>query len=290
VTRTLTVSGPGGRLLEVEVAGPEDGAALIFHHGTPSVRDLFEPLVREGAARGIRHIGYSRPGYASSTRAPGRSVADCAHDVEAIADELGVERFFVAGLSGGGPHALACAALLGERVIAAATIGGVAPWHAEGLDFLHGMGEDNHIELGAAASSEAELEQYLNSQLPAFAHVSGAEIAQAYGQLVSRVDREAMTGEFTEFLARGARRAMSAGIWGWFDDDLAFVTPWGFDLAAIKVPLTVWQGEQDRFVPPSHARWLSEHVPGAELELRPEHGHLSLLAGGYGEILERLRR
>jgi pimeloyl-ACP methyl ester carboxylesterase len=284
----LTVSGPGGRTLEVEVAGPDAGETLIFHNGTPAAGTMFAPLVEIGAERGLRHVAYSRPGYGSSTRDPGRTVADCAQDVVAVADALGVERFYVAGLSGGGPHALACAALLPERVIAVATFGSVAPWDAEGLDFLEGMGEENHVEFGAAVAGKRELEEYLDAQVPILGAVTAQDVARAYGDLVGAADRDAITGGYAEYLAGATRRALETGIWGWFDDDLAFVAAWGFDLGAIERPVFVWQGGDDRFVPPAHAEWLAGHVAEARFEPRPEHGHLSLLVGAYGEALDQL--
>jgi len=144
VKRTsVDVLTPDGRRLAVEVAGPQDGEVVVFHTGTPSAGSLFAPLLEAGAERGLRHVSYSRPGYGDSDRQPGRTIADCTHDVAAIADALGVERFYTTGHSGGGPHALACAALLPDRVNSATTTAGVAPFDAEGLDWLAGMGQEN---------------------------------------------------------------------------------------------------------------------------------------------------
>src|SRR5205814_10345223 len=136
------VSGPAGRTLGGEISVQDRGRVVVFHPGTPDAGLVFAPLAALGAERGIRHVSYSRPGYGLSERSPGRTVSDCAQDVAAILDALGIERAFMIGQSGGGPHALACAALLGERTIAAATLGGVAPRHAEGLDWYAGMGEE----------------------------------------------------------------------------------------------------------------------------------------------------
>ena len=152
--RTLQIAGSGGRLLDVELSRPDEGRPLIFHNGTPMAGRMFAPMVEQGAERGVRHIAYSRPGYCGSERDTGRTVADCARDVAAIADELGIERFLTVGWSGGGPHALACAALLPERTMAAATLAGVAPFNAHGLDWLAGMGEENIEEFGAARAGE----------------------------------------------------------------------------------------------------------------------------------------
>ena len=139
MSENRTIEGPGGRLLDFELSGPQDGRLLVLHHGTPSAGWAYPQWTADGAQRGLRHLCYSRPGYSSSARHEGRTVADCAADVAAIVDALGVDRFYTAGISGGGPHALACAALLPDRVIAAASIAGVAPSDADGLDFLAGM-------------------------------------------------------------------------------------------------------------------------------------------------------
>jgi pimeloyl-ACP methyl ester carboxylesterase len=281
------IDGPRGRL-DVTTGGPADGRALIHHSGTPSAALLFAPLVAIGAERGWRHISYARPGYDGSARHPGRSVADCAADVAAIADALAIERFYTTGQSGGGPHALATAALLGDRVIAAATTGGVAPWNAAGLDFLAGMGQENHDEFGAAVAGEAELRSWLERQAKAMVTVSGAELHTSLGDLLSEVDRRALTGEFADHIGESFAASVRNGVDGWLDDDLAFICDWGFDLQAISVPVTIWQGGQDRFVPFAHGRWLADHVRGARPCLLADHGHLSIELELYGDVLDGL--
>jgi pimeloyl-ACP methyl ester carboxylesterase len=277
-----------GRRLAVFVAGPEDGEAIIVHGGTPDGRPLFSANVEEGTRRGLRHISYQRPGYGGSERLPGRSVADCAGDVAAIADALEIETFFVAGASGGGPHALACAALLPARVRAAATIASVAPIDAEGLDWLDGMGDENIHEFAAMEAGPKALENFLETEAENYRSVRGEEVLHALGDLISDADRPALTGDFADHLAASIREALRNGIWGWFDDDMAFNRNWGFDLAGIEVPVAIWQGDDDRFVPPPHGRWLAENVAGAAAHLSPGEGHLSLNISSYGEILDGL--
>jgi pimeloyl-ACP methyl ester carboxylesterase len=261
---------------------------VVFHTGTPGAGRLFAPLVDLSTERGLRHVGYSRPGYGSSDRHPGRSVADCAADVVAIADYLGIDRFFTTGWSGGGPHALACAALLPERVIATATIASVAPWHADGLDWLNGMGQENLEEFAAAEAGEEQLLAHLERAGAAVARATGPELHAVLGDLLSEIDREALTGEFADYLAASGREGLANGVWGWFDDDIAFSRDWGFRLGAISRPVTIWQGKQDRFVPFAHGAWLADHVSGARKQLHDEHGHLSLAVGRYGQILDGL--
>jgi pimeloyl-ACP methyl ester carboxylesterase len=209
-------------------------------------------------------------------------------DVAAIADELGIERFFVAGGSGGGPHVLACAALLPERVIAAATIASVAPRSAEGLDWLEGMGQENLEEEAAAEAGPEELLAFLEPFRDKMMSATGSELYAVLGDLLSEVDRSVVTGEYAEHLAEGGRAGLAPGVYGWFDDDLAFIRDWGFDLQDVSRPVTIWQGGQDRMVPPTHGEWLAAHVPGARAKLLPDHGHLSLSLALYGDILDDL--
>ncbi len=254
---SLRVASADGRKLDVAIAGPEDGALVLLHDGTPTAGHLFGPLVAAGAERGVRHASYARPGYRGSDRSAGRSVADCIPDVAAVADALGADRFHVLGWSGGGPHCLATAALLPDRVLSAATIGGVAPADAEGLDWTAGMGEENVAEFGAARAGEPELRSFLEVMAADLAEVSGEELHRELGGLVSEVDRRALTGDFADHMAATFRAAVSRGIWGWFDDDMAFIGDWGFDPGAIEPPVAIWQGGEDRFVPFAHGKWLA---------------------------------
>jgi pimeloyl-ACP methyl ester carboxylesterase len=285
----MRVEAPGGRVLQVWVEGPEDGDVVIGHHGTPSSGLPFAVPVREAAERGLRHVTYSRPGYGDSTRDEGRSVAHCAADVGAIADALGADAFYTYGGSGGGPHTLACGALLPDRVKAVASIAGVVPWGAEGIDFLEGMGEDNHVEFGAALGGPETLGVWMDEHARDTAEVASKEdLLKAFGDLVSAVDRAALSGEFAEHMVQNERLALAGGYWGWYDDDLAFTRDWGFDPAEITVPVSIWQGRQDRFVPFTHGEWLAAHVPGARAHLSDEHGHLSLALASFGQILDDL--
>jgi pimeloyl-ACP methyl ester carboxylesterase len=277
-----------GRRLDVASAGPEDGPVVLFHTGTPGEGIVYDGLIEEGTARGLRHIAYSRPGYGSSGRRRGRSVADCVTDVEAIASAFGIERFYTVGWSGGGPHALACAALLPERTIAAATLAGVAPCDAPGLDWLAGMGDENIEEFAAARAGEEQLVAYVEAQRPGMSAATAEELRAGMGDLLSPIDQRMMSGEFAEYIASVFKGAMSEGPWGWVDDDFAFLGDWGFDLAAIERPVTIWQGPEDRMVPYEHGKWLAEHVAGAQPQLLDGEGHLSILLGAYGRVLDEL--
>jgi pimeloyl-ACP methyl ester carboxylesterase len=271
-----TVRMPDGRDLDVLRHGAPDAFPLVFQCGTPNAPDEFPLLFDAVDARGWQLVAPARPGYAGSSRQEGRSVADAAGDVAATLDAFGLDRFVTLGWSGGGPHALACAALLPDRCQAAASLAGAAPHDAEGLDFLAGMGEENVAEFSRAARSRADLEAMIEPWGVAMASVTADQVAGMLGDLVDEVDRRALTGDLAETMARMIRRALSSGIAGWVDDDLAFVRPWGFDLGAIAVPVWVWQGARDRMVPFAHGEWLAAHVPGARARLYDDHGHVSL--------------
>lgn len=249
---------------------------LVFHHGTPSGLVPFSPLVEAAAERGLRVVMPARPGYEGSAPRQGRSVAEIAADVTAILDVLNAQRFLTIGWSGGGPHALACAALLPGRCLAAASIAGVAPHDAEELDWLGGMGHSNVDEFGAARQGEAALVPFLEAAATELAAVTGADVADDLGNLISEADKAALTGDFADYLAAALRAGVSAGVAGWRDDDLAFVKPWGFDLDRLG-SVAIWQGDQDRMVPYAHGAWLAGHIPGARVRLLPGDGHLTLM-------------
>ena len=249
---------------------------------------VHEPLRRAAQERGLHYVAYSRPGYGDAPRRPGRTVAECAGDVAAILDELGADRCYTVGWSGGGPHALACAALLGDRVIKAAVLAGVAPRDADGLDWTAGMGEENLAESAALEAGPEALRAFLEQARASLADVTAEQIAASLGDLIGAADRRALEGDFAAFLARSLRTAIGAGIDGWFDDDLALDRDWGFDLGAIDRPVTIWHGDEDRMVPLAHGRWLAAHVAGARAQLRPGEGHISLVVDHFGEILDDL--
>jgi len=269
------------------VVGPKDGTPLVFHHGSPGARMLFEPFVEAAVARGLRYVSYSRPGYGNSTRQPGRIVADCSTNTANLLDQLGADHFFTIGWSGGGPHALACAAILPQRVIAASTIASPAPYGAQNLDWLAGQGAETIEKIQAVLTDPGRLQSLLEREEPKFAHVTGDQIIAALGDL-PEVDKAVLSGRLGAFLADNLREAYQNGFWGLFDDNIAFSRDWGFDLGRIKVPVTVWQGAKDRMVPFAHGRWLADNVRDVRAHLLPEHGHLSLAVSSFDKILDDL--
>ncbi len=276
--RQFVVELPEGRSLHAYDSGDPDGQLVVHHHGTPGSGLLRREWAEDALARGIRLVGYDRAGYGGSSRHAGRSVSDVAADIAALADSLGVERFSTWGISGGGPHSLACAALLGDRVIAAATIASVAPYDAGELDFLAGMGQDNLDEFGAAVAGEdAALRPYLEVSRRVQLLASTPEnLRDAMESLLPDVDKAALTGETAEYFHSSMTSGLRVSSDGWLDDDIAFVTPWGFDVASIAVPMLVMQGEQDLMVPFAHGQWLATAIPSADVRLLPDEGHVSL--------------
>lgn len=254
-----------GRTLHVYDTDTDTGTGLtvFWHHGTPNTGAPPEPLFPAAAERGIRWVSFDRPAYGGSTPLPGRDVASVAADARAVADALGIERFAVMGSSGGGPHALACAALLPDRVLAAGSVSGLAPAGAEGLDWFAGMGAAGAAELRAAAEGRAALEE----------HLAGADFDP---ELFTPADHAALAGPWG-WLGRIAWQAIQAGTGGAVDDNLAFVGPWGFEPGQVRVPVLVLHGGEDRMVPSSHGEWLARHLPSAQFWLRPEEGHVSVL-------------
>jgi pimeloyl-ACP methyl ester carboxylesterase len=288
-TERRSITLPDGRTTEFLVAGPADGLPLVLHEGTPCGLVLYPPTVRAAATRGLRVVLAARPGYEGSTPRPGRRVVDVAEDTAAVLDELGADSFVTAGWSGGGPHALACAAALSGRCLAAASIAGVAPYPAPGLDWMAGMGPENVAEFGAALAGEAELTAFLDREAAPIRTVTGPDVAQAFGGLVIEADQAVLTGEFADHIAACLRAALSSGIAGWRDDDLAFTRDWGFSLAP-DPPLraAIWQGDQDRMVPFAHGQWLAAAIPGARVHLMPGDGHLSMTISAFDRILDDL--
>jgi pimeloyl-ACP methyl ester carboxylesterase len=279
------------RLLEVFDAGPAGGELLIMNHGTPGSGMVYRGWAERCATRGIRLASYSRPGYGGSTRLEGRSVANCAADVVAVAEALGADNFYVEGHSGGGAPALACAALLPDCVRAVAVIAGAAPKDAEGFDWWAGNAAENLEEFRAAELGGDALRRLLEAWRDDMLEPSGDDIDQSLaslGSLVSATDRAVLTPELSAFNAARRRHSIGKSVWGWFDDDLSEMKPWGFDIGSIDVPVSIWYGEDDNFVPASHAEWLMTNVPGATGHILAGEGHWTIKERRLDEVLDAL--
>ena len=256
----------GGRTLHVYDTHPNDAdgrLAVFWHHGTPNVGAPPEPLFAAAERLGVRWVSYDRPAYGGSTPSPGRDLASAAVHVSVIAGALGIDRFAVMGHSGGGSHALACGALLGERVLGVVSVAGLAPFGAEGLDWFRGMAPSGAASLRAAARGRAAKERY---------EASAGE--QDPGFIPA--DRVALSGAWS-WLGDVVGPAVEGGPGGLIEDDLAYVAPWGADPARVTAPTLLLHGGRDRVVPPSHGEWLARRCPSAELRLFPDDGHISVL-------------
>jgi pimeloyl-ACP methyl ester carboxylesterase len=233
-------------------------------------------------------ITFSRAGYGASTRRTGRSVADDTDDVAAVLDHVGADRCLLAGWSGGGPHALACAARLADRVVGALVIAGVAPYDAEGLDYLAGMGEQNVEEFGLALDGEAALRPVHEREAAEMRDADAAALIEGMSTLLPDADRAVLTGEFGEDLAAMFNESLRISVDGWLDDDLAFVRPWGFKLTEVAVPTFLWQGSEDLMVPLGHGQWLAGQIPGVTAHQLDGEGHLLVATRALDAMLDEL--
>jgi pimeloyl-ACP methyl ester carboxylesterase len=244
---------------------PGSAVAVFWLHGSPNIGSPPEPLFAVAEANGLRWVSYDRPGYGGSSRHDGRTVASAAADVAAIADALSIGRFAVLGHSGGGPHALACAALLPERVIAAVSVSGPAPLGADGLDWFAGWSPGIAAENRAAAAGRAALE----------AHWAQAE-PEDMGAFFTEADIAALSGRWS-WLAGVAGQAIQQGSEGFLEDTVAGTRPWGFQPDAIRVPVLIMHGARDKMVPCAHGEWLAARCPAAESRIVPDAGHITVL-------------
>jgi pimeloyl-ACP methyl ester carboxylesterase len=274
-----TLETPDGRTLAYATWGDPDGFPILSLHGTPGCRLNRWPNEDVYIRAGAYWVTHDRAGYGRSDRRHGRNVADEAADVEALADELGFDRFGVSGGSGGGPHVLACAALLADRVVRAVCTVGVAPLGSPGLteeEWLAGMDPENVKEFGWAKAGEEvltpELEQ-LQKQGEERAAFDPSSILDDFE--LSESDRaELARPEAMQVIRESTAEQAANGVGGWVDDDLAFRQPWGFDLAAISVPVLIRYGLTDVLVPPAHGEWLAANVPGCIVDAADTSGHL----------------
>lgn len=254
---------PDGRTLHGYDAGG-DGPAVLWQHGTPNVGAPPQPLLAPAAELGVRWVSLDRAGYGGSSPHPDRTIGDAARDAIAVIDALGVDRFAVMGYSGGGPHALACAALAPTRVAAVAAISSLAPIDADDLEWFAGMGPTSAGALRAALAGSADRHR--------FEH----ENADAPLDFTAR-DWAALAGPWG-WLGTVAAAGVASGIDGLVADDRAYVRVWGVDLSAISAPVLIVHGDDDRVVPLAHGRWLAQAIPSAELRQLTGEGHISAIA------------
>ena len=287
VEREGTLRTSDGRTLAYVVRGAGDGVPLILCHGTPGSRYARHPDEGIYERHGVRAVVYDRPGYGRSDPKPGRSVADAAADVEAIADDFGFERFAVVGGSGGGPHALACGALLGARIVRVGALVTPAPSDTRDFDFFDGLADLNVKEFSAALEGREAIEAYLQPFVDTLRREADAVIDEIATEL-PEVDRAfAAREDFRAAMRRSFVEAVRQGMRGWADDDLAFAKSWGFQPEDVTAEVRVWQGELDVLAPRSHGEYVASRLPNARFELLQGAGHF--LDEEWGVVLDWLR-
>jgi pimeloyl-ACP methyl ester carboxylesterase len=275
---------PVGRTLEVATLGEPSGQTVLFHHGTPGSANLVKmlaPLVEDGS---VFVVTTSRAGYGKSSRLEGRDVASVVSDARAALDSLGRSEYVVVGWSGGGPHALACAALDAPRCVAAWSLAGVVPTTVD-FDWTEGMGPENVEEFALAKKGGPEYDAVMAMAGETFGAATKDDVVALFGGLLSEPDRavfepEAVRQAFVDSLHQG----FEFGWRGFFDDDQAMMKEWGFDPSSIKVPVAVWFGDHDLMVPRTHGEWLVENLPTANKHLFAGDGHVSLVVNHLDEL------
>ncbi|MEW1548931.1 alpha/beta fold hydrolase [Streptomyces tsukubensis] len=266
-----------GRHLIAELSGDPGGRPVFLLHGTPGSRLGPAPRGMVLYQRGMQLIAYDRPGYGESDRLAGRSVADVAQDVLAIADDLGLERFSVVGRSGGAPHALACAALMPDRVDRTAALVTLAPRDAVGLDWFEGMAASNVDAYTSALDDPVAFTKLFTLRSDEIRRDPIRLLNDLRSELPDSDRAVVADAGVRSMLLRNYQEALRMSAWGWIDDALAFSGPWGFDPADIDCPVLLWHGEQDVFSPVGHSRWLAERIPGATAVLEPAAAHFDAL-------------
>ncbi|KAK3680181.1 hypothetical protein LTR78_000558 [Recurvomyces mirabilis] len=282
---------PSGDVLDIEISGAKDGFPLVWLHGTPGARTVIPSLARVCEAKRLKLITFSRAGYGSSTRRKGRKIVDEAAVVEALLKELGHEKCYVGGWSGGGPHALACAARL-KGCVAVLHVAGVAPYDADGLDWMAGQGQDNIDETNASLQGEDAVRKFVEDQRKDMLTADVKDLTEIMATILPDVDREVLLkdDELGQETVDSFKEGLKHGADGWIDDDLAFITPWGFDVSEVKCPVFLYHGDADLMVPYSHGRWLVEHIPEKYLtkHLQPGQGHISIFMGQADQMTDEL--
>jgi pimeloyl-ACP methyl ester carboxylesterase len=277
VILSYQVKTPDGRQLSTQTYGDPDGRPVFLLHGTPGSRLGPHPRGAVLHHLGIHLIAFDRPGYGESDRHEGRRVADAANDVLTIADAYGLDKFAVVGRSGGGPHALACAALLPDRVTKTAVLVGLAPREAAGLDWFDGMTEFNILEYTAAANGYAGLAALTEAAADAVRADPDSLLRSLQAELPDPDQRVVADRGIRSMLLETYAEALRTSAYGWTDDALAFYSPWGFEPATVTIPVLLWHGASDNLSPVSHAKWLADHIPSAAVVVQVGAAHFGAL-------------
>ncbi|KAF3769594.1 hypothetical protein M406DRAFT_104996 [Cryphonectria parasitica EP155] len=282
---------PDGRKLDYLVGGAEGGLPLVNIHGTPGSYLIDRDLQTACETRNIKLISLSRSGYGGSTRHHGRRIVDVVADIHALLEHLGHKECIVMGRSGGGPHALASAARL-PGCLAVLCVCGVGPYGVQDLDFFAGFGQGNIDEYNATLQSEETITKFCEARRPEMITADPAILVEGLSSMLPEVDKKAILENeaMSEEVVQTIREALKHNVDGWVDDDLAFVAPWGFELSEIKVPVLLYQGDEDLMVPFGHGKWLAEHLPRDQVRphLLKGEGHVSIVQNHLDAMLDEI--
>jgi pimeloyl-ACP methyl ester carboxylesterase len=282
------IEAPDGRILEIATCGDSKKPTVFFHHGSPGAVATMKLMASLCERADICLVTMSRAGYGKSSRREGRSVASIVDDARAVLDALGRTTYVSLGWSGGGPHSLACAALDTPRCVAGVTLAGVAPMDVD-LDWTEGMGRENIDEFALARVGGANYEAHMVEVAAQLGAATADNIIDLFSGLLSDVDVTALARcDIREQFAEATRLAFERGWSGYYDDDRAFFSPWGFDPTEILAPVHVWYGDEDLMVPPTHGKWLASHLPTARSHHFSSEGHLSLYLNHLNELAASL--
>jgi pimeloyl-ACP methyl ester carboxylesterase len=275
-TSVIRIATDDGRTLQVAESGDSDGIPVVFHSGTPGSYVLPASIIQDAKAHGVRLISYDRPGYGESTPWSSRTVGSAAQDVAAIAKYLHLERLGTIGASGGGPHALACAALLPDLIAGAVAMESLAPFSASGLDWFAKMDEGSTAKFRAAEQGRTAMTEFVAPAAAGILNTTVEQMVEGFRSMSNSAEKVAILEAGGKWFFDTSRVALKNGNEGWIDDNLAFCMLWGFDVAQIQVPVLVMHGVQDTMVPVAHGRWLGEHIPSADARYFDDDDHFTL--------------
>jgi len=277
-----------GRALEIATMGDPSGHTVLFHHGTPGSYKTFQALEPLLERENFFFVTNSRAGYGASTRLEGRTIGSVVDDTRATLDHFRRGSYAALGWSGGGPHALACGALDATRCRRVVALASVAP-QVDDFDWTEGMGPENLEEFELAAKGGAPYEEYMKSVGDAMAEMTKDNVIELMSGLLPDVDRDVLAeDDFRELFADSCRYGFKNTWRGYFDDNRAFLLPWGFDVANIQVPVALFYGDADLMVPPTHGTWLASHLPRVSSHHVAKEGHLSIFANHFDEVATEL--
>ena len=283
-----TITTADGRNLEIATMGPETGKTVVMHHGTPGSLLTLQAHARALADHDFFFVFYSRAGYGLSDRREGRSVGDVVEDIRAALNFLGRDEYVAVGWSGGGPHALACAALDAPRCRGAISLAGVAPY-GDDFDWTEGMAEENKAEFAATLQGGPVFDEAIRKEAEALKLATADTIIETFGGLLSAPDIATLESEESrQDFANDTSHAFSVSHYGFYDDNRAMVQPWGFAPSDIKVPVGLWFGDNDNMVPATHGQWLAAHIAAATPHFHPAEGHLSVITEYRGDIANEI--